>query len=422
MSFARWFLPPEDQAYHLDLARELVRDLHQRARVGLLGLILFLFLLHRFLQPAIHQAPILGHLILAVGMLAVVRLGLTLALEQNPTWIQDPHSLHLLFIAQAFLTGCGLGWFNLLALEYLRSTDLALLCVCQLGITALAMVSMAASFIAYASYMLPNMLVLTFGLALHLPEGIPEVFPFILASFTAVSLYLASVVHDGLKRQTLLALKLHDAALKDSLTGLYNRRFVLEFMSAASSQILRDWEREGQDGQEGRSLGLYILDIDHFKEVNDSQGHAAGDAVLSQLAMVLSLASRKPDLVARWGGEEFLIVAQDVDRDHLETLGDRIRQEIGDFEFLLPNGKTLRITCSIGCAAFPFSPLDPTCLSWEGTLNLADAALYRSKMEGRNRSHVAVAGPHARGEALHRLGHADKDITLSSGERLLVIR
>jgi len=197
---------------------------------------------------------------------------------------------------------------------------------------------------------------------------------------------------------------------------------VLEFMSAASSQVLRDWEREGQEGHAGRSLGLYILDIDYFKEVNDKQGHAAGDAVLSQLAMVLSLASRKPDLVARWGGEEFLIVAQDVDREHLETLGDRIREEVAAFQFILPNGRTLQITSSIGCAAFPFAPTDPTCLSWEGTLNLADAALYRAKQEGRNRARVAIAGPDATGEALLHLGHADKDITLSSGTRLLVIR
>jgi diguanylate cyclase (GGDEF)-like protein len=422
MVYARWFLPPEDQAYHLDLATELVRDLHQRARVGLLGLMLFLFLLNRFLQGPIAANPAMGHLIVVMGMLAVLRLGLTLALDHNPSWVPDPHTRHLIFILQTFLTGCGLGLFNVLALAHLNSTDLALLCVCQLGITALAMVSMAASFLAYAVYMLPNMLVLLLGIALFPPPQIPEVFPFILGSFMAVSLYLASVVHDGFKRQTLLALKLHDAALKDSLTGLYNRRFVLEFMSAASSQVLRDWEREGQEGHAGRSLGLYILDIDYFKEVNDKQGHAAGDAVLSQLAMVLSLASRKPDLVARWGGEEFLIVAQDVDREHLETLGDRIREEVAAFQFILPNGRTLQITSSIGCAAFPFAPTDPTCLSWEGTLNLADAALYRAKQEGRNRARVAIAGPDATGEALLHLGHADKDITLSSGTRLLVIR
>lgn len=422
MHLARWFLPPEDQAYHLDLAKQLVRDLHLRARAGLLGLLLFLVLLHRFLHGAIALHPVLGHILVGVGMLAVVRLGLVLALDHHPDWLSDPHTRHVWFIVQAFLTGAGLGAFNLIALEQLGPTDLALLCVCQLGITALAMVTMAGSFLAYAAYMLPNMLVLLVGLVTHAIPQIPDIFSFILACFIAVSLYLASVVHDGFKEQTLLALKLHDAALKDSLTGLYNRRFVLEFMSAAASQILRDWEREAPEGRPGRSLGLYILDIDHFKEVNDSQGHAAGDAVLSQLAMVLSLGSRKPDLVARWGGEEFLLVAQDVDRDHLETLGDRIRDEISAFEFLLPNGKVLKITASIGCAAFPFSPSDPSCLSWEGTLNLADAALYRAKQEGRNRSKVALAGPDAQGAALLQLSLADKDLSLSSGSRLLVIK
>jgi diguanylate cyclase (GGDEF)-like protein len=419
MSFGRWFLPPEDQAYHLDLATDLVRDLHQRARVGLMGLLLFLFLLGRFLQTSITATPAMGHLLIAIGMVAVLRLGITLALEHHPDWMEDPHARHAFFIVQTFITGCGLGLFNLLALEHLNPTDLALLCVCQLGITALAMVSMAASFLAYAAYMLPNMLILIFGLGIHPPPQIPDVFPLILGCFVAVSLYLASVVHDGFKRQSLLSLKLKDAALKDSLTGLYNRRFVLEFMSTASSQILRDWGREGEPG---RSLGLYMLDIDSFKEINDTHGHAAGDAVLSQLAMLLSLASRRPDLVARWGGEEFLIIAQDVDREHLEILGERIRIEMESFQFLLPNGKVLSATCSIGCTAFPFSTSDPGALSWEGTLNLADAALYRAKREGRNQVRRAEAGPDAQGQALGLLGLADKTHALNSGPSILRIR
>lgn len=419
MPIGRWFLPPEDQAYHMDLAADLMKDLHQRARVGLLGLLLFLFLLGRFLNGPISRAPFMGQLLILLGMFAALRLGITLALDHHPEWIPNPHARHVVFMVQTFLTGCGLGLFNLLALEHLNPTDLALLCVCQLGITALAMVSMAASVLAYAAYMLPNMLVLIIGLHMYPQPQIPDVFPLILGCFVAVSLYLASVVHYGFKHQSLLALKLRDAALKDSLTGLYNRRFVLEFMAAGSSQTLRDWS---QKGTPGRSLGLYMLDIDHFKSINDTHGHAAGDAVLSQLAMLLALASRRPDLVARWGGEEFLIIAQDVDRDQLEILGERVRQEVEAFQFLLPNGKVLKATCSVGCTAFPFSPEDPDCLSWEGTLNLADAALYHAKHNGRNQVRLAMAGPDAHGEVLHALGHADKDVTLSSSARVLLIR
>lgn len=419
LRLAQFFLNPEDQVYQHDLAWDLVRDLYDRSRPGLLGLSIFLFLLGRLLDRPLDHDPQLRNLFFLLVGLILVRLASAMAYPWLCRRLPDPHIRHLIFAAGAFATGCLLGAITLRALHVLTPLEVALYCACHVGITTLALVSMGSSFLAYALYLAPNVTVLTLGLYIHNLPGIPDVFLVFIVAFGLVALLMAHQVHATTKRQGLMALRLRDAALRDGLTGLHNRRFVDEFMASTASLILREWSN---GGTQGRSLGLYILDLDFFKGVNDSHGHAAGDAVLTQIAMLLGLVSRRPDLVARWGGEEFLVVAQDVERDHPGALADRIRQEVEAFEFLLPNGNTLHTTCSIGCAPFPFSALDPAGLSWEGTLNLADVALYRAKTSGRNQVRTALPGPEAHGEALRDLAASDKELNLGSDERLLLIR
>ncbi len=416
---AQFFLDPEDQAYQHDLAWDLVRDLYERSRPGLLGLSIFLFLLSRLLDRALDHDPHLRNLFFALVLLILLRLGTAMAYAWLCRRMPDPHLRHMLFCGGTLVTGCLLGAITLRALHVLTPLEVALYCSCHVGITTLALVSMASSFMAYALYLAPNVTILALGLYIHNLPGIPDVFLVFIISFGLVALLMAHQVHGTTKRQGLVALRLRDAALRDGLTGLHNRRFVDEFMGTTASLIRREW---ASDDAPGRSLGLYILDLDHFKQVNDTHGHAAGDAVLTQVAMLLGLVSRRPDLVARWGGEEFLVVAQDVERDVPGALAERIRMEVEAFEFLLPNGKTLQTTCSIGCAPFPFSPLDPDALTWEGVLNLADVALYRAKTSGRNQVRTVLPGPEAQGQALRDLGASDKEISLGSDERLLVIR
>ncbi len=417
-TLAQFFLPPEDQAYQQDLAWDMVKDLHERSRAGLLGLAVFLLILSRLIWPALTGDRLVLGCFAALCILILLRMAQALHYPALCRAMPNPHHRHLLFAGGSFLTGLLLGTLTLGAFHTLSPLEVALLCAGQVGLTGLFLVSMGSSFLAYALFLIPNAVVLTLGLWTTPETGIPGSFVVFMAAFSLAALITAHQVHAGVKAQTLMALRLRDAALRDGLTGLHNRRFVDEFMDSTSSLILREWAR---DPASARTLGLFILDIDHFKQVNDTHGHAAGDAVLAQLGMVLGLASRRPDLVARWGGEEFLLIAQDVERDHPRTLAERIRAEVEAFEFILPNGQRFRATCSVGGAPFPFSPMDPAGLSWEAALNLADAALYRAKQEGRNTVRIAHPGPEARGEALKRLGFSEKLASLDSGDHLLVI-
>jgi diguanylate cyclase (GGDEF)-like protein len=150
--------------------------------------------------------------------------------------------------------------------------------------------------------------------------------------------------------------------------------------------------------QQAADLLFLLLDLDHFKSVNDTYGHAAGDAVLVQTAAALRRVVRAADHVVRWGGEEFLVVARFVERGHGPELAEKVRAEIAGTAFALPGGETLRRTCSLGFAAFPFDLGDPQGLGWERVVHAADLCLYLAKRRGRD-GWVGVAAGGARGGA-----------------------
>jgi len=133
-----------------------------------------------------------------------------------------------------------------------------------------------------------------------------------------------------------------------------------------------------------RSISLILVDLDHFKKVNDEYGHNAGDAVLVQVAQLLKDIVRKPDLVLRWGGEEFLVLALDSDRVAPPLIAVRIHERMAAQGFILPGGQSLQQTCSVGYAIFPFHPERPEGLTWEQVFRLADESLYSAKGKGRN--------------------------------------
>ena len=163
-------------------------------------------------------------------------------------------------------------------------------------------------------------------------------------------------------------------ALTDPLTQLPNRRNGLDFL--ASEWVFAQTS--------GAPLAFLMLDIDHFKRVNDHYGHAAGDSILRQLAAILKHASRSADLVFRYGGEEFAAVLSDADRGVALQIGERIRAQVEDNVFTW-EGERIPLTLSIGVAVASGDESDSQAL-----ISAADAALYRAKKEGRNR--VVAAG------------------------------
>jgi diguanylate cyclase (GGDEF)-like protein len=165
--------------------------------------------------------------------------------------------------------------------------------------------------------------------------------------------------------------KLYDSATRDSLTGLYNRRFFIETLEVDFTQAVRN----------DQVISLLLIDLDHFKAVNDTYGHPVGDLVLAQSARLIQSALRAEDLAGRLGGEEFVVLLRYTDGRLAFSIAERIRQTMAshDFEF---QGGTLRLTASIGLAT-----LDPAKhASAAKLIEAADRFLYRAKRQGRNRT------------------------------------
>ncbi|MES2264342.1 MAG: two-component regulator propeller domain-containing protein [Pseudomonadota bacterium] len=177
------------------------------------------------------------------------------------------------------------------------------------------------------------------------------------------------------------------ASLTDPLTGLHNRRYLSEHIDSDVALVIRhhqDFHRHGMDLTNDADLIFFLIDIDHFKQVNDQFGHSSGDAVLIQMRDRLRAVFRDCDHVVRWGGEEFLIVVRGSKREQAPELAERVRSVVANQAFLLPDGKALSKTCSIGFACFPLVSRHASALDWSVQVDLADAALYRVKRGGRN--------------------------------------
>jgi|ERR1022692_184526 diguanylate cyclase (GGDEF)-like protein len=178
--------------------------------------------------------------------------------------------------------------------------------------------------------------------------------------------------------------ELQEASLCDPLTGMHNRRFFDSTIAADASQAVRAYRGTEIYGRDHRDLIFFMVDIDHFKDVNDEYGHDAGDRVLVQIAQRLHRLVRESDFLIRWGGEEFLVVCRSADRGDGALLASRIMKSVNGKEFDLGNERRLARSCSVGWAAFPWLP--PACsdLSVDEVLRLADRGLYIAKQQGRN--------------------------------------
>ena len=184
----------------------------------------------------------------------------------------------------------------------------------------------------------------------------------------------------------LLAIRLKDRererASRDGLTGLYNRR---EFDRLLQAAVARE---ERQDGR----FALLLLDIDHFKKLNDTWGHPSGDAALRNTARVLEKHLRKGDQAARYGGEEFVAILPGADEKGARLLAERVRKAVHDAQVELAAGERVSVTVSLGVGVWPQDGREP-----EELLAAADRALYAAKQAGRDRVVSASAVPPGRG-------------------------
>ena len=175
---------------------------------------------------------------------------------------------------------------------------------------------------------------------------------------------------------------LSDQSVHDPLTGAFNRRHCVSLMDQHQATLAaRPRERLSSAG-----VGLMLIDVDHFKHINDTHGHAAGDEVLVEIARRLQDLVRQHDVVVRWGGEEFVLVLQRTPTEGLAVLAERVLKVVGQAPVLV-GGQAIPVSISAGCASYPMMAGQP----WQDCLKVADAAMYLSKQQGRNRAICVMA-------------------------------
>ncbi len=164
--------------------------------------------------------------------------------------------------------------------------------------------------------------------------------------------------------------QMFESASRDALTQIYNKRFFLERLHSEFAFSVRH----------KAMLSLIIFDIDHFKQINDTHGHLAGDYVLGELAKTVVPMIRSEDVFARYGGEEFVIMSRSTDPPSAAVVSERVRQTVERYRFEY-EGKRIAVTVSLGMAGMP----NPDIKAPEDLLARADRALYEAKRSGRNR-------------------------------------
>jgi two-component system cell cycle response regulator len=168
-------------------------------------------------------------------------------------------------------------------------------------------------------------------------------------------------------------------AASDALTGLPNRRAFVDAIERERSRATRH----------ALPFSFVMIDVDHFKSINDTHGHAAGDLVLQAVARALTSVARRSDVVGRWGGEEFVVALPQTSEAGARVAAERLRKAIADTKCILPSGETIHVTASLGVASVD--------CAWQtdALVARADSAMYEAKSDGRNRvavSPMPVAG------------------------------
>jgi diguanylate cyclase (GGDEF)-like protein len=195
-------------------------------------------------------------------------------------------------------------------------------------------------------------------------------------------------------------LELQEISFTDVLTGVWNRRYLEEILTAEAGQVLRNYQRaHGADirKMDHRDLVFIMVDVDFFKQVNDRHGHPAGDRLLQLVGQRLSTVVRKSDVLVRWGGEEFLIMSRSTDPSGTPAFCSRVLEVMASEPFDLGHGVLVTKTCSVGWSAYPWSRGAFEAICAEESIALADAALYQAKAFGRNQG-VGILATDAAGQ------------------------
>src|SRR5436190_1900092 len=174
--------------------------------------------------------------------------------------------------------------------------------------------------------------------------------------------------HDNLDE--IFQKQMYESALRDGLTKAFNKKYFTDRLESEFTFATRH----------ASPLALVLFDIDHFKKVNDTFGHQAGDHVLSEISTLLSGALRAEDVFARYGGEEFAVICRGSDQSQAQVVGERMRKAVEGHRFVY-EGRHIPVTISVGIAVLP----NPEVKDANDIVGFADRALYKSKNGGRNR-------------------------------------
>ncbi|MBT0585508.1 tetratricopeptide repeat-containing diguanylate cyclase [Alteromonas oceanisediminis] len=180
---------------------------------------------------------------------------------------------------------------------------------------------------------------------------------------------------------------LEQMSLRDPLTGCYNRHYLDANLPAEIQRCVHSYSSAialGQSFPDDADLICFLIDIDDFKEINDTHGHVSGDKFLVKFAQIISQVFRHSDLQVRWGGEEFLVICRNTPRSEASLLAERLRMAVSESVFEAQDGTIYTATCSIGFSAFPLDQKDPEKASWDDIFNAADNCLYAAKYSGKD--------------------------------------
>ena len=387
----KWERPERDQV----IRHQVVRDLYDRSRPAIVVMLVMLGVIRWAIDPVYRLDPRIHGVFSLLIAITLARFVLAMVPRARRETLLGVRAQFIALTSGIALSSLSLGALVVLTWPLLDPARIAIFAVVTSGLVSGAVMSLGFSPPVYLTYMLPPVGAL---FVMAVTDTRPPWGANILA--TSFVIYAAAVVAISLdQRRTRhraieLEMQLSDAVIRDTLTSLHNRRFLQEFMVVESARIHRDAVdlEHGRQPIHDAATGLFMLDLDWFKQVNDRYGHRSGDAVLAQAAAALDAALRKSDHLVRWGGEEFVAIARVKHLHHVCIVAEKLRSAIESTDFLLPDGTVLKKTVSLGFAAMPFLPGQPRKLTWEQVLSVADAALYLAKDEGRNRWVGALAG------------------------------
>jgi two-component system, cell cycle response regulator len=198
-------------------------------------------------------------------------------------------------------------------------------------------------------------------------------------SIMAIFALILTIVLLQLRQKQKLAQQFARMSLRDRLTGLHNRHYFEQNIQRELNFVKR-----AKGGDKYNPIAIYLFDIDHFKKINDNFGHDIGDSVLKEFSARISESIRESDMLIRWGGEEFILVAKLFENGDYHQIAERIRSTIYQSDFELENDITLKVSCTVGGIIYPNTQDNMLEMSCDQLIKLADNALYLGKRKSRN--------------------------------------